>query len=87
MSYRVELTKQAEKSFSLLMKARASMGSRVARAIDRIADDPEIGVALKGNLTGLMKYRVGPFRIIYEIHKSRLLIIVIDIGHRKDVYR
>ncbi len=78
MHYRVALTKQAEKSFALLMKARAAMGARVARAIDRIAEEPDIGVALRGTLKGLLKYRVGPYRIIYELRKSKLLIVVID---------
>ena len=87
MAYRVELTKQAERSFSLLMRAQPAFGTRVARAIDRIAEDPELGTPLKGSLTGLLKYRVGPYRIIYEVHRGRLLIVVIDIGHRKEVYR
>lgn len=87
MPYRVELTKQAEKSFVALMKAQPAFGRRIARAIDRIADDPDVGTPLRGQLEGLHKYRIGPYRIIYEIHRSCLVIIVIDIGHRKDIYR
>lgn len=86
MPFSVELTRQAEKSFSLLMKAQPVFGRRVARAIDRIAGDAEVGSALKGRLKGLYKYRVGPYRIIYEIRRSHLVIIVIDIGHRKAIY-
>jgi mRNA interferase RelE/StbE len=87
MAYRVTLTKQAERAFSLLMRAQPAFGARVARAIDRIAQDPAIGTPLRGSLMGLHKYRVGPYRIIYEMHRGRLLVIVIDIGHRKEVYR
>lgn len=87
MSYRVELTKQAERAFATLMKAQPSFGRRIARAIDRIADDPDIGTPLRGQLKGLHKYRIGPYRVIYEIRRSRLVIVVIDIGHRKDIYR
>ena len=87
MAYRVKLTKQAERSFALLMKAQPAIGARVARAIDRIVGDPMLGSALKGELKGLMKYRVGPYRIIYEVQQRLLLIVVIDIGHRKEVYR
>ncbi|MBF0106469.1 MAG: type II toxin-antitoxin system RelE/ParE family toxin [Deltaproteobacteria bacterium] len=87
MSYRIELTKQAEKSFGYLMKSQPSIGLRIARAIDTIAADPSRGVPLKGKLKGLSKYRVGPYRIIYEIHRSHLLVIVIDIGHRKEIYK
>jgi len=87
VSYRIELTKQAERSFGLIMKSQPDMGLRIAHAIDTIASDPSTGVPLKGTLKGLSKYRVGPYRIIYEIHHARLLVVVIDIGHRKEIYR
>jgi mRNA interferase RelE/StbE len=87
VSYRVELTKQAEKAFDAIMKAQPSFGVRISHAIDRISADPDIGVPLKGTLKGLSKYRVGPYRVIYEVHHSHLLIVIIDIGHRKEVYR
>ena len=87
MPYRIELTRQAEKSFSLIMKSQPKIGVRIANAIDTIASNPTVGVSLKGTLKGLNKYRVGPYRIIYEIHRARLLVVVIDIGHRKEIYR
>lgn len=87
MPYRVQLTRQARKSFDLLMKAQPVFGERIARAIARVAEHPEIGTPLRGALRGVFKYRIGPYRIIYQIYRSRLLIIVIDIGHRKEVYR
>lgn len=87
MKYRVELTRQAEKALDVLMKAQRNFGLRIANAIDSIAESPDIGTPLKGSLKGLSKYRVGPYRIIYEVRRARLVIIVIDIGHRKGVYR
>ncbi len=87
MVYRIELTKQAEKSFGLVMKSQPAIGARIAHAIDAIASAPNVGVPLKGTLKGLNKYRVGPYRIIYKIHRSYLLVVVIDIGHRKEIYR
>lgn len=87
MPFSIKLTKQAEKSFELIMKAQPSFGVKIAHAIDRISANPEIGVSLKGTLKGLCKYRVGPYRIIYKVHHSHLLIVIIDIGHRKEVYR
>lgn len=74
MPYRIELTKQAEKSFALIMKSQPDIGIRIAHAIDTIASDPSVGVPLKGTLKGLNKYRVGPYRIIYETHHARLLV-------------
>lgn len=85
--YRVELTKQAVKAFDTIMKSQPKMGARLAQAIDRLAQDPTIGVSLKADLRGCYKYRVGSYRIIYQIEHSILLIVIIDIGHRKEIYR
>jgi len=85
--YRVQLTKQAEKAFDTIMGSQPKMGVRVAQAIDRLAQDPTIGVSLKADLRGCYKYRVGSYRIIYQIEHSILLVVVIDIGHRKEIYR
>lgn len=69
---------------------------QVARRIlsflkDRVAhlDDPRsIGEALKGSKLGAFwKYRVGDYRIISNIEDGRLLIMVIRIGNRREVYR
>lgn len=69
---------------------------QVARRIlsflkDRVAhlDDPRsIGEALKGSKLGAFwKYRVGDYRIISNIEDGRLLILVIRIGNRREVYR
>jgi len=85
--YTVKLTRQAEKTFDRLMRSQPTMGSRVARAIDEIARDPDGGIPLRGDLKGTFKYRVGLYRILYIIERGMLLVTVIDIGHRKEVYR
>jgi len=45
------------------------------------------GKALQGQLAGYWRYRVGDYRIICQIKDDELLILVIEIGHRKEVYR
>lgn len=85
--YQILLTKQAEKSFHFIMKSQPKFGLRIAKALDLLAQEPHRGVALRGELKGLFKYRVGIYRIIYQWKKSKLIITIIDIGHRKDVYR
>ncbi len=50
-------------------------------------DNPKIhGKALKGNLRGYWRYRIGDYRIITEINDDEIKIIVVGIGHRKDIY-
>jgi len=53
----------------------------------RLADDPYQGKALSGEFKGLYRWRSGKFRIIYEIQQEALIILVLRIGHRKDIYR
>ena len=57
---------------------------------DRIAalDDPRsLGKPLKGNLATLWGYRIGDYRVICEVQDDRLVILVVTIGHRREVYR
>ncbi|MBI4248378.1 MAG: type II toxin-antitoxin system RelE/ParE family toxin [Elusimicrobia bacterium] len=42
---------------------------------------------LHGQLRGLISYRMGSYRILYEVHHRRLLVVVIDLGHRRDIYK
>lgn len=85
--YKVQLTHQAEKAFEKLMKSQPHMAKHVAAAIDDLSLNPTAGIPLKGTLKGCYKYRVGPYRIIYQIERALLIITVIDIGDRKEVYR
>ena len=52
-------------------------------------DDPRsIGEALYGPLLGeFWKYRVGDYRLICEIEDDRLIVLVLRVGHRKEIYR
>jgi len=51
-------------------------------------DDPrQLGKALRGPLGDLWGYRVGDLRVIADIQDGRLVILVVEIGNRRDVYR
>ena len=89
MAWTIELSDSAERQFEKLDK---SVQVRIRKFLrDRVANlqNPRsIGEALKGNRFGeLWKYRVGDFRIIATIEDERLLILVLRIGHRREVYR
>ena len=60
---------------------------RILAAIDRLSEDPRPRDSEK--LSGLERYRLrkGVYRIIYEINDDRVIVVVVKIGHRKDVYR
>ena len=85
--YQVVFSKIAEEKFETFLRQNPKAGQQIARAIDRLALHPEIGEFLKGEWQGYRKYRSGDFRIIYRIEHSRLVIYIITIDDRKDVYR
>lgn len=64
-------------------RIRDYMEQRVAG----LEDPRQLGEPLKGQLASLWRYRVGDYRVICELRDQELVILVIRLGHRKDVYR
>lgn len=60
---------------------------RVARKIDTLMENPYQGSNLEGKWTNYYGVRVWPYRIIYSVQKKQLIIHVVSIGHRRDVYQ
>lgn len=86
-SYKLELSAHAERILRRMAQRERALYERVARVLDDLQHDPYQGKALKGELHGRYSYRVGAYRIVYRIEQRRLVVIVIDIGHRRDIYR
>ena len=82
--YSVLYTSEAKESIGRLSLKKKR---QIKNAIERIACNPAIGKYLTGDLKGLLSYRSGDYRIIYRIHHKEIMIIILTIGHRKDVYR
>ena len=85
MSYRIEIKRSAAKALKKIPKADRK---RIADKIDSLAEslpNPDT-TKMKGN-NPFHKIRVGDYRIIYEIQEDVLLILLVKIGHRKDIYR
>lgn len=87
MKYTVEYTKQAVKELEKLDKYTRKI---ILLWIDKNlegTEDPRVhGKALTTNRVGQWRYRVGDYRIIAKIEDDRLVILVITIGHRRDIY-
>jgi len=60
---------------------------RIVRAIDGLADAPLSGSALKGELRGLRRVRVGHYRVVYEVLDGELVVLVVRVSHRRNAYR
>ncbi len=85
--FTVLFSKLAQEKFDYFIRADRKLGEQIAKAIDRIALNPNLGEFLKGDWKGYRKYRTGNYRIIYRTEHSKLLIYIITIDDRKDVYR
>ena len=85
MNYRIEVKKSAAKSLRKIPKADQK---RIADKIDSLAENPPNPdtTKMKGN-NPFHKVRVGDYRIVYEIHEAVLSILIVKIGHRKDIYK
>jgi len=59
---------------------------RIVNAIDELAGNPARGTALKGELRGLRRIRVGDFRVVYEVKDEELLVLVVRVRHRREVH-
>lgn len=73
-----------------LRKLNADIGRRILSGLEQIAvlDDPrQRGRALTGEWAGYWRYRIGDYRVIARIEDGRMVIVVITVGHRRDVYR
>lgn len=84
-SYHLKYAKGVDKD---LRSIPLKISDRIIRAIDKLAFEPRPSGSVK--LVGFeseYRIRVGNYRVIYQINDSILVILVIEIGHRKDVYR
>jgi mRNA interferase RelE/StbE len=59
----------------------------IANITTKLVKDPYLGKKLVGDLSPYYRYRVGDYRVLYEIVESKVLIIVVKIKHRKNVYK
>ncbi len=86
--WRVEITRTAEKQIAKLDRAPQHSIQRFLRERLAGSDNPrQWGRALQGEKRGLWRYRVGDYRLICDIQDERITVLVLELGHRKDVYR
>ena len=88
MAWQIEFTPEAEKQ---LRKIDHQSAKRILIFLsERIAtsEDPRnLGKAMKGVLREFWRYRVGDYRIMCRIEDDRLLVLVVRVAHRREVYR
>ena len=88
MSYSIKVSEGFKKKFRKLYFVTQRIISRwIVKNLENTDNPRRQGKALTGNLKGLWRYRIGDYRLIVDIMDEELVIIAVDIGHRREVYR
>lgn len=88
MAWRIEFHPDAAKELGRLDRTAAA---RIVRTLEtRIAtqDDPRtLGAALRGEHSGYWRWRIGDYRVVARIEDERITLLIVRVGHRREVYR
>ena len=89
MAYRVELSESASRELSNLdAQHRRRILKFLQEQVAKLYNPRAVGEALEGSRLGeFWKYRVGDYRVIAKIEDARVVIVVVRIGNRREVYR
>jgi mRNA interferase RelE/StbE len=83
--YSIQILPSAERDLAALDKP---LRQRIAARIDALADNPRpSGVKKLQGSADTWRFRVGDYRVLYQIRDQQLLVLVIKIGHRREIYR
>ena len=87
MAWTIEIDRDAVKDMKKLGKTAQRRIVRFLRKRIALSDDPrETGKPLRGRLSGLWRYRVGDYRVLCRILDQEFIVLVIAVGHRKNIY-
>lgn len=85
MAYRIVFKPTAQRD---LKKLSSKIQKRVLSEIVNLSENPRLpGIEKLTGYEGLFRLRVGDFRIIFEIHEDEVVILIVRIGDRKEIYR
>ena len=88
MSYSVLFTQKAKKQLSKLDRNIAKLiASWLKKNLEGCVNPRIHGKALVANKAGQWRYRVGDYRILAEIRDEEVIILVLQIGHRREIYK
>ena len=84
MTYKIVPTPKFSKSFK---KLDPFVRKQIKSYLNRVTDNPRAkGKALVANRTGQWRYRIGAYRVIVNIQDDELIILALEVGHRRDIY-
>ena len=87
MNFRLEFTQQSLKQLKKLDKHTAALIlGWLRKNLEGCSNPRQHGKALTANRSGQWRYRIGDYRVLAEIKDTEIVILVLEIGHRKEIY-
>jgi mRNA interferase RelE/StbE len=87
MAWKIEFEPAAQKELNKLDKPTARRILKfLYERVGKLDDPRKIGARLQGPLSEFWKYRVGDYRLIFSLENDRLVVLVLRIGHRTEIY-
>lgn len=87
MAWKIEFGDKASRQFDRLDSVvRQRISNFLEQRLAKSSNLRQLGAALTGEFKGLWRYRVGDYRILCRIKDNELLIVVVAVGHRRDIY-
>lgn len=87
MSYKVEFTQRALKELKKLDKHTASLIlGWVRKNLENCENPRQHGKGLTSNHSGEWRYRIGDYRLLAKIEDNKITILILNVGHRRDIY-
>ena len=87
MTYKLILMPDAIVFYERIFKSDRKHFDRIKTALESLKQEPRKGKPLRFDFKGCYSLRVGFYRIIYQVNKHEVMVIILDIGHRKEIYR
>lgn len=84
MTWSLRYTREAAKQIEKLDR---SVKERIRHGLETLAQDPHRGKVLTGVLAGRWSYRVGDYRLLYKVYLGEQTVVILTVGHRREVYR
>ena len=87
MKYKVEFSKRAKKQLEKLDKQIASLIlGWIRKKLDGCSNPRIYGKSLLGDKSDLWRYRIGSYRLLCKIEDKKVTILILEVGHRKNIY-
>lgn len=88
MTYKLVVSDEVEKQLKKMDKHVGLMLAKdMKKRLDGLNNPRQFGKALTGQYKGLWRYRVGNYRVICDIVDNEMIILALEVGHRKEIYK